>query len=62
MTNEKLKPMAISVDEMAELLGISRPVAFSLTRSANFPAVRIGRRILVNREGLQKWLDQQAGR
>ena len=51
--------LAVSVDEMAELLGISRPSAFALVHSANSPAVHVGRRILVNREGLQKWLNEQ---
>ena len=54
--------MAISVDEMAELLNISRPSAFTLAHSEGFPAFRVGRRLLINRAGLQSWMDEQTRR
>lgn len=57
---EKTK-LAISVDEMAVLLDISRPSAFALAHSENFPAFRVGRRLLINRAGLQAWIDEQRG-
>ena len=53
--------LTISVDEMASMLGISRPVAYELTKREGFPAVRISeRRIIVPVEALKKWLNEQA--
>lgn len=53
---------AISVDEMAKLLGISRPNAFALAHSENFQAFRVGRRLLVNRAGPKLgWMNKRGG-
>ncbi len=53
--------LTISVDEMASMLGISRPVAYELTKREGFPAVRISeRRIIVPVEALKRWLNEQA--
>lgn len=55
--------LTISVEEMASMLGISRPVAYELTKREGFPAVRISeRRIIVPVEALKKWLNEQAAR
>ena len=56
--NERL---AVNAAEAAELLGISVPVLRQLTRRADFPAVKLGRRWVISVAGLQKWLDAQAG-
>lgn len=52
--------MCLSVDEVAEKMGISRPMAFKLANSPGFPAVRIGRRIVVPAEAFTRWLNEQA--
>lgn len=56
--NERL---AVNAAEAAELLGISAPVLRQLTRRADFPAVKLGRRWVISVAGLQRWLDEQAG-
>lgn len=53
--------MTMTVDEMAAELNISRPTAYELVKQEHFPAFRIGQRILVNRAGLQRWIDAQCG-
>ena len=53
--------MTITVDEIAAELNISRPTAYELVKQEQFPAFRIGQRILVNRAGLQRWIDAQCG-
>ena len=54
--------LTVSVDEMASMLGISRPVAYELTKREGFPAVRVSeRRIIVPVEALKRWLNEQAG-
>ena len=51
--------MTLTVDEMAEELHISRPTAYELVKQEGFPSFRIGQRILVNRSGLQDWIDRR---
>lgn len=51
--------MTLTVDELAEELNISRPTAYELVKLPDFPAFNIGHRVLVNRAGLQRWIDRQ---
>lgn len=53
--------LVLSVPETAKILGISIPKAYELTRRADFPAFRIGRRTLVDRNGLENWVSAQSG-
>ena len=53
--------LVLNVEELAEVLGVSRPVAYELTRKSGFPAIRISeRRIVIPVEGLRKWLEAEA--
>ena len=52
--------MTLTVDQMADELNISRPTAYNLVKEAGFPALNIGHRVLVNRAGLQRWLDMKS--
>lgn len=51
----------MSVTEAAELLGISRALAYELARSQRLPVVRLGRRLVVPRKALAFWLEQSCG-
>ena len=50
-------PLMLSGPEVAAVLGISRAGAYELVRSANFPALRIGSRIVVPKEKFISWID-----
>lgn len=50
--------LTLSVDEAAELLGISRSAAYAAANDGTIPAVRFGRRILIPRAKLMEMLDQ----
>ena len=52
------EPATMPVLEMADVLGISKNKAYELTRIDGFPTFRIGRRILISKPGLLKWLEQ----
>lgn len=55
------KKLVLSVHELADTLGISRPVAYELTKKNGFPAVRVSeRRIIIPVEGLCRWLEAEA--
>lgn len=58
MTVDKL---ALSVSELATSLGISKPLAYELTRREGFPAVRVSeRRIIIPVDRLKVWLNTNA--
>ena len=45
--------LALSVEEAAELLGISRDLAYDLVARREIPSVRLGRRLVVPRRALE---------
>lgn len=51
--------MVLTVEQMAATLHISRNTAYALAKTPGFPAFRIGTRLLVNRELLAQWINQQ---
>lgn len=55
------KKLCITVEEMGEWLGIGRSMAYQLARREDFPTIRIGRKMLIATQGLEAWVEQQAG-
>ena len=53
-------PLTINADELAAVLGISRAQAYVLMHSKGFPTIHIGKRMVVHRDMLVKWMDEQA--
>lgn len=53
-------PLTLTVKDMADLLRISMPKAYELTRKPGFPIIRIGRKKLINKDMLMDWMTQQA--
>ena len=51
--------LTLSVEEMGKLLGVSRLVAYTLIHRADFPTLRIGKRILIPKKQLEAWMDRQ---
>ncbi|MGB9792514.1 MAG: helix-turn-helix domain-containing protein [Thermacetogeniaceae bacterium] len=49
-----------SIPEVASLLDVNLTRAYELARQRGFPAIRIGRRIVVPRAAFWKWLDTQS--
>ena len=54
-------PLLLTIPEAAALLRIGRNTCYQLAREHKIPTVRLGRRLLVPRAGLARWLEQQAG-
>ena len=52
--------LTLTVPEAAELVGISVSKMYEIVRIEGFPAIRFGKRILVNRKRLEGWLDEQS--
>jgi len=52
--------LTITVDELAQQLNVSRATAYNLARREDFyPAFRIGHRLIVSCQALNRWLDEQ---
>lgn len=57
--HRKPEPVVYDVPEIAVLLNINRITAYQLAKKEGFPAVRIGRRIIVPKQAFHRWLDRQ---
>jgi excisionase family DNA binding protein len=51
-----------TVSEVAILLGISRNTAYEAVRRGELPAIRVGRRLVIPRNALDKILEQSSDR
>ncbi len=51
-------PIMLSVLQLASALGISRSGAYALTRSEGFPTLKIGSRIVVPKDKLLCWINE----
>jgi len=49
-------PLLLNVKEVAQLLGVSDSSVYELIAEEDFPSLRIGKRIVVPKEELQKWI------
>jgi excisionase family DNA binding protein len=52
--------LVLTVSEAAAALGISRAHAYELVARGELPSLRLGRRIVVPRRGLERLLDGDA--
>lgn len=53
--------LTLTVDEAAELLGISRSLAYELVRIGELPSLRLGRRILIPRRAFYELVEEPLG-
>lgn len=51
----------IGIKEAAKMVNLSLPTMYKLAYSDGFPSIRVGKRILINVEGLQRWANEQCG-
>ena len=53
--------LTLTVDEAADLLGISRSLAYELVRIGELPSLRLGRRILIPRRAIYELVEEPLG-
>ena len=53
-------PLMLTVEEVAGVLGIGIAHAYEVARWRDFPTIKIGSRIIVPRDRLIQWLEEQA--
>ena len=49
-------PLLLNVKQLAELLGVSDSSVYELIQEDDFPTLRIGKRIVIPKEELRKWI------
>lgn len=49
----------MNISDLQKELGLSYITAYNLTKEKDFPSFRIGRRILIDRDGLEKWINER---
>ena len=49
-------PLRLNVKQLAELLGVSDSIVYELIQEDDFPSLRIGKRIVIPKEELRKWI------
>ena len=59
------KPMSLddlpdfcSLEEFSEVFRVSRSTAYRMAARGNIPCLRIGRRVIVSKEHLMRWIDR----
>ena len=51
-------PVNLSVPEVADVLGISRAGAYELVKEKGFPSLAIGNRIIIPKDKLIIWIEE----
>ena len=59
MTANGNAPLLISISQAGQLLGIGRGLAYQLAQEGKLPTIRLGRRVLVSRQQLEAWIEQE---
>lgn len=52
-------PFTLNAQQVADLLGIAKNSAYQLMHSEGFPTLHIGCRLVVPKEKLLQWMDEQ---
>ena len=54
-------PLFLNADTVAKVLGVSPSSGYELMREKDFPALRVGNRIVVPKESFIRWAAQKTG-
>ena len=52
-------PITLSAEQLAQVLNISRAGSYQLMHAKGFPTLKIGKRMVVPKEELRKWMDDK---
>ena len=52
----------LTVKQGQAYIGVGRKKMYELVNSEGFPSFRIGKKILINREALDKWMKEQVSK
>lgn len=52
-----MEKLVFSIQEVAEMLGISRSYAYELVRSGTIPALQLGKKRVIPKEEFKNWIN-----
>ncbi len=52
----------LSIEDLTQLLPVSRDTIYRLTRLQSFPAIRIGKRVIVEKNDFVNWWESNKGK
>lgn len=55
-----MEKLTLSASEAAQVIGVSRTTMYKMMKVNGFPTVRVGKRLLVSRKGLERWVEEQS--
>lgn len=55
-----MEKLTVTVEEAADMLNLSKPVVYDLCKRPDFPALRVGRKILIPADRLREWVNSDA--
>ena len=55
-------PLFLNAEMVAKVLGVSISSAYELMHEKGFPSVRIGKRFIVPRDDLKRWMEGQVAK
>ena len=55
-------PLFLNAELLAKVLGVGVSSAYELMHEKGFPSVRIGKRFIVPREDLKRWMEEQVAK
>jgi predicted DNA-binding transcriptional regulator AlpA len=58
-TSYEQLPLALNADDVAAVLGVSRANAYTIMHSKGFPTIVIGKRMIVPKDKLLAWMEEQ---
>ena len=50
--------LTLTVEQAGKMLGISRATAYQLANQGKLPAIRLGRRLLISKAGLERMVNK----
>ena len=53
-------PLFLNADTVAQVLGIAKSSAYELMHEKDFPAIRVGNRMLVEKSKFKAWANKEA--
>ncbi len=52
--------LVFTVPEVAKRIGVNKAAVYELAKTEHFPAIKIGRRIVIPKAALESWLETEA--
>jgi excisionase family DNA binding protein len=55
-----METLLLNAEDLAQITGFSKPTVYNFFHRSDFPTIRVGRKLVVERTAFHKWLSNQA--